>query len=1836
MNAGLNPITIDRLLHFGKRQAWLRFLRGAATALFLVAMVESTAIAIDAFWLLVAWQRWLLSLCVYGIVGAIVWVLCRPALAAPSSLDDVAKSFEFAEPRLREQLLAAVELATDNQTCMTSSIAFRAQLQEQVARSIAASDVALLLPCQLIRTWLVMAATTLVVVVALSCVPGLRLPQRIARTLLPAANLARHTRISLEVVQPLPQSQTVALGDMVPLVVQQFGPKPSSIHLELRCQNQPLRSQALQPVALSLNVSNEKLESPRIASHQQNSARTFQTNIAIDATWIEYRVIADDASTAWYRLDAQPRPQAIQFTKRYVYPEYMEREVDQLIESHGNLEAYAGTTVTMTIQCDQPLAAAQWRSQSDSVASAHDTTSHKIDIQRDTATVELTLTSECSYRLNLKASKTGFTNTFSPLYTVRILPDHPPKIRWTTPDRSSLIVQADSMLNFAAKIEDEMPLAQVRQQIRINASEWIDRELSVPIQATSELKWKFDLAPLRLKPGDMVQTRLFAKDRKQQLAETELIELVVSNSDLVTRPHENLIPRRVVAEHLRQLAESSDQFVIAIKDRRAKEQQGSSTGIVSKRFLQEAEQAALELSEAAKLVRELILGAISKLNDPISLNELERVAHVLAELEMEQLAELQRKCQGNWHAPGSPVTQETQSVQLEIVAAFEHVRQRTAQLDQRFRQFHTHDILAAIGRDFALLITGQRSLASRLKELNEEQVRREQSVLGRHFRELQRLMIEQLPMLDGNSARQLDQWSLWFANHAEYIEQGTIESSSKERVDRLASTVLQQLLLRPRVNTIDVQLPAQLAIGHKEIADLAGMLFTEMTLDKPRLQQIAARRAIHQQRVDADRVFASDLGNTHRALKELLSSASGSPETAESKVPQIIQALGQLESIHDVTEASRVLVSLVSAERWETGSIDAVQENPRLWDGFTHGLAQAKKTLEKAGIPAPIITELAALNSHPAFESAGTAITSRRWSSEPVRSAASDLLQIQSILAQILRKLESIAQRAREVITSSAPSLANLARRAANETGQLHEQTTELAEGLAKQEVPNSRQRVEQLHELHRSTHDPIAELRDALLDLAAAQDLLNRDQMELAQDADTAASIVSEAEQRINDAMQAAMDESVTANEQIERLTSAARQQQDAIDALEMIAKHFASAASGKSRSDSSDTDQAAWRELAEQLGASDPMSQEYAQAEKLAQQAASQPKTLLEQLEQEARRNLPMREELSKIARAAAEESLRILVHAAVQERELSLGLESSDPQFQGAKDLLQQALASATERASSTMGTLIAEASSAATHAQDAEIQLMFDDIGRRLKLVIEQSSAIKSQNSFEELKAASAVFSGVLQDVQQELETVAGDLRAVSQKPVFASEQELRNRRREIEERQRRVRILESRDAQQAVRAEEQRFNHLEVAVRSLTQQRARANQQLSELKKRGQSADKTEQLAKEIAGSENLLQRLDEQMSVLSKNQSDLRQQVEVAIAAKRDQDAARDETAFDAPNPTAQLASQLTERAADSIKKISTALRQRATTNRTPESLQASAGRLEPAVQQQQSVRQSVIEAGQNLARAARHEQRVQHATRQTQLARQSQQVESTANTELRQATDDLRFARDQAQTNAQDAFSRAPSAATRASRHALQRAEDALRERVEELKSLLATDSNHSGREQSGAEQPGNDQSADANANTPMDASRMARMLDELDRQLNEASAQPPNDQSGPTNSTQNSPPSSLTQAAQQLAAQMNQQRISKNSQSTENGPETSMSRASSNPAPASQVQLLNVSRLEKSDWGKLRQQTTEDVVESVRETVAPRYRKQVETYFRVLAEQAVGAEANSKGSRP
>ncbi len=194
----LQPVVIQRLVEFRRRRNLLLTVKGVAAAMALALLVGLLCALIDTQWSLSDAARWMIALAIYtSVAGIIALGVIRPRWRG-DSLVWLAGLFEQLEPSLRDRLLPAVELANDLPASFRSnsralsgsrspaeldSPAFRLAVQQGVAEKIQPIEIAKILPWQLVRPWMMVAAVTAVVVAILSFVPELYLANRLGRIL---------------------------------------------------------------------------------------------------------------------------------------------------------------------------------------------------------------------------------------------------------------------------------------------------------------------------------------------------------------------------------------------------------------------------------------------------------------------------------------------------------------------------------------------------------------------------------------------------------------------------------------------------------------------------------------------------------------------------------------------------------------------------------------------------------------------------------------------------------------------------------------------------------------------------------------------------------------------------------------------------------------------------------------------------------------------------------------------------------------------------------------------------------------------------------------------------------------------------------------------------------------------------------------------------------------------------------------------------------------------------------------------------------------------------------------------------------------------------------------------------------------------------------------------------------------------------------------------------------------------------------------------------------------------------------------------------------------------
>ena len=136
MSYKLDPKILSKLRAFAQRRRKLILIRGLASGLAMLLATMMIVAAVDYFFVLPDAVRWALSAVAYLAVVVTEWRSCLQLLAHAPGPRRLARLVEHAEPKLREDLLSAVELGTGDDRDVIDSAQFRALLQTDVFRAI--------------------------------------------------------------------------------------------------------------------------------------------------------------------------------------------------------------------------------------------------------------------------------------------------------------------------------------------------------------------------------------------------------------------------------------------------------------------------------------------------------------------------------------------------------------------------------------------------------------------------------------------------------------------------------------------------------------------------------------------------------------------------------------------------------------------------------------------------------------------------------------------------------------------------------------------------------------------------------------------------------------------------------------------------------------------------------------------------------------------------------------------------------------------------------------------------------------------------------------------------------------------------------------------------------------------------------------------------------------------------------------------------------------------------------------------------------------------------------------------------------------------------------------------------------------------------------------------------------------------------------------------------------------------------------------------------------------------------------------------------------------------
>lgn len=1905
-------ITTDKLETVRQRRRWLLVVRAAAACIVIFLSLLLVGALIDKFWKIGDGGRIGFSVSMYGAVLVALGVSLLP-LFRRWGLSEAARVVEEKIPALRNKLLSAVELNVDSEDPRFGSLELRQALQSEVANQVREVQLPDVLPWSRLLALVVAMLGSLLLVGTVAMVPGWNLSQHMFRMLLPVPNLSRPSLAEVRILAPEPASTTRPLREKqlfrasLRLPENSEATLPDVVNLQLRSSGPELFDVAL------VRDSTD----PAVAG--SSFVATYSAAVILEHPQIDYRVVSPLGETPWHTLKAFPRPVVEQFTKIVTPPVYADRPSQTTETVEGDLEVVAGSQVGWKLKTNVPLQGATLRWLDDQL-DRHD----QLKQADQASTIPFTQDGSGQWQLQYMAETTrrfqidlqsnqGLASSFPKTFRLTVRPDQAPKVVWLEPKVLSRVIRPRSAAKLKIELQDEYPLQRLEQWTRVNRDVWRKEPLNLPETEQASLEWTWEMATLRPKIGDYIETKLVAVDRKDQVGESPTIEWMVSGTELDSAREPATLARmqmfRILARLTPLVHAKQEKLRTLTEDWRKSSDDPARIELLQREIDQSAQDIVRQLLD----IRQEVVGLMVEVHNPASSEEVMLLLDTMSTWQKDaavigttMAVESERETTDTGHR---------RDVTERFRGRYEHVLYGLQRLPINAQHMASHDLLADLSRDLMDAAAYQEELLRDWAMVGTETWQREQRVLSEHLSRVAKDMNQHasyLPDGPANGLRERGQIIERMAERA--LHWSDTPNVEVQKVTEM-SRELQQVM---HLNQVYSGLPDELNNSRRELfnhsfrtRDIVLRAMQQWQYERPfvldrsvptsaffsHLEVVRQRRETRYQRGDHSGAYAADLGMALRAIEHQIQLHSGNSNRIDARLQEIADAVGVIEAGQKLENAAVILSSLTSTERFAATGKWARTENPRLLDTFGQQLEWAHDDLRQVNVANEIAQTVNAIRWSTSAQAAGQKISPRRWdtSTLPV-SAAGDLESVRTALLEQVALLAPEVQKARELLASLAPPIRELAEQSAASVQESQAATKQLQADVDAAQVSRLPERLNENRDRQAEvSRETSRRLQEALFDHAAAQDLRDPQQLQAARTADLAREWLQTAEQSTDrtaeDAQQLAAQKStgpLDSEEMSQGLEKLAQAQSREAEVLAAIAEHY-SADQNERQSDTSTTlERLAQERLAqEQQAQLFAREQAFQQAEALAELSAADPRELLRRLEQELPQNEAMQEELTDIAQALSQQSQRSLQNAADRERQLEQGLERSDVRREPLRQEFQQELNQTLAEAERVARRLQREAQNEAEQGGQESVQQQLQESARELLESVDEARTLAESGLNRDLKAAAEMLQQSLQKTQPQVQEAADSLGQAKSQNLYDNEQRQANARNQANRTQEQTANQDRQQADRTIQQREQQSRSAQQAIDRAQQEQQQAEQQLKQSRERLDSRPDDQWAQQQASEAEARIQQSQSVKSVLEAIRDRANQRLE---AARQERQALENRPPeIQAANPHSELGERLSQQAQQRASELSRELGELLDTTEFMAQTEAARQEAAQANRQQGNVQEQVAEAARDLNRAANHQARLNAPQSAAALQEAAQRVSETANREPQTARQQLERAAEASPGSPQPLT--VPSVETQAAQESLQASQQALQQRADELGQMLeqssqATTQNENAANQQAANQQANNQqaanpqpaqpnqgnsenqngqnarsqsqsqsqgSANSSGNDPlaqMGSRQKAELLDQLERELQnsdsasslqssapssaQSGSQPNNRPSSDRNPRGNQTPPALQNAMQSVNQRLQQLRsssMSQDSNATSQASPTS-ARVSSGttmagPPGSGAVQAISSNALSAEPigaWSRFREKKSDEVVESQRESVAPRYRRQIENYFKVLSEKS------------
>lgn len=1332
MSTRLDPLIQEKLRAFARRRRRLIVTRGIFAALAMLLLTMLLVAAVDYFFVLPDWGRWTLSGTAYAAVLIIAWRQCLTWLLHAPDERQLARLIEHAEPRLREDLLSAVELGRGTGQVFDSE-QFRELVQQDVAGRMERLEVKSLLPVALVRRYFGYAFCVAAMVIAMGMATGWQFGTLILRALMPGANLDRISRTKVLIKEPESGDKLVAHGDTVRVEIELLGERANRADIEIYGEKEGWQTLEMQPVGKD----------------------QFAATVNVGRESLRYRIKAGDALTRKYLLDARERPFITQFEKTYHYPSYAKLADKTEIHPEGSLVALEGTEVDLKLATNQKIATGE-------LALEQGRMSKTIPLSAGAdgkLTARVPLNASGTYRVKLVSAETKFENKFSPEHELRAVLDLPPVVELMSP-KADLILSNNELVDLIGRAEDDLGLAKVSQLVRVNDGAWRETILDQSGGQKAGVTHRWDLYELRLKAGDLVTTKLVATDIKGTKGESRPLLITITAAGFELRKLQALEAVRALNASIYALANSAQ--ALAETAKKSREQFHGTDNFDTRRQAIVALTGALAECETKQLeswtslltaLREAAAGHASA-----ELVALGRVLGRMSGVDMRAVKTIADLLNAN---PGTPQARELMQDAERAASQTTHRAQTALSVVENIT---TSEEMAAVAENAQVVHREQQRLKDLADASGNDRAKWE-PLMGRLRISLTQVKaLEDLLVPIADRARSPMRYQAQQAMKSLMKQRGKLEqalaageptqkllhSPTIELTSALRDSTKQfydwhrEASSRPAERMRDVlrelnasytnvgRLNQDLASvrGNKQLAPEAQMAMLDSRWTA-RTDIFRKHADVEEVRPTADNIFVSDLRVATAALETLKAVADGTDrKKLDEKFAEMEAALAILENGHNLQEAFDGLNFLATNERWDLRNLSSRTQAPADWKWLSARLESMQEELSKgrdalrsySGILGKIAEPAGAAwdleEAIKAVEDARELISKAHSSSERnalglemgqrqnldrlPASAKADAERLAGQVKLALDLLRKPMQAARERLAKISPKISEIAAALAKEQEELKKETTEQASTAEQQKTEDAKTQAEQRLAEQQKLNQKVDTLKELLRAEANKQNILNPEQREAMRDADDALAMLKDPPPKAEQALQdAANDPREQQKADLERATE---QQQKLESALKQIAEHYDAAEQGKDLAATRE----ALREAEKELGMKEQLDQQYAHAQMLAEMAQKNSAELLKELEAKLPNNPEMQKELSNISKDALAAAEQKLQQASRQENAVAEQLSDQSKQAQQAmnQEAQQQVAQTAAEAAKQAVEAAKAAQKSAEAAEKQAE--------------------------------------------------------------------------------------------------------------------------------------------------------------------------------------------------------------------------------------------------------------------------------------------------------------------------------------------------------------------------------------------------------------------------------------------------------------------------------------------------------------------------------------------------